>query len=503
MSRKPGKLWGGRFTKATARSVEEFTESISADARMVAEDIWGSEAHALMLGAQKIISEDDLRVILRGLETARTRWETGKLRLRIHREDVHMNVEAYLLEQAGKEFGGKLHTGRSRNDQVAVDTRMRLRVEILETREALSYLQRVLLDLAEAHEATVFPGFTHTQHAQPVTLGFWATAYVSLFARDQERLVNAYKHVNRCPLGAGALAGSSFPLDRRFTARLLGFAGVEEHALDAVSSRDAVVETVAALALCATQLSRLAEELVLWSTPEFGLLTLDDAYASGSSMMPQKKNPDIPELVRGRTGRLTGALVQLLIMVKGTPLGYNRDFQEDRALLWQSFDALRPSLQLLGDALRTATFNLDRAASLAGAEFACATELANWLVRERGLTFRESHELIGRLVGAMLAAPEAFSDPASVSKHLEALGVHAPPAALHPLLDPARVVRQYRTLGSTSPREVRRMRSKLARRVTRDRQSIAAEREHLEAARRHTAALVAAVLGGESLEGCL
>jgi len=493
------KLWSGRFSKPTAKAVEEFTESVSVDARMVAEDIWGSEAHAIMLAAQGIIGEDDLRVILRGLERARELHEAGKLKLRQDREDVHMNVESYLIEEAGIEFGGKLHTGRSRNDQVATDARMRMRVEILDTQEALLHLQAALLELATGNEATLFPGFTHVQHAQPITLGFWATAHASVLARDFERLSGAYDRVNRCPLGAAALAGSSFPLDRKLTAKLLGFDSVLEHALDCVSSRDHTLETLSALAICASNLSKLAEELVLWSTSEFGLVTLDDAYASGSSIMPQKKNPDVPELVRGRTGRLYGALVQMLTVVKGTPLGYNRDLQEDRYLLWDAFDALRPSLHLMGDVIATARFDTDRAAELAGAEFACATELANWLVRQRGLSFRESHEIVGKLVGAVADAPDAFADAGRVAELMSQAGIEAAAAELVPLLDPARVVASYRTTGSTAPREVRRMMRALARQAERSRADVESRRSREWSARQRTQTVVRGVLAGEGL----
>ena len=488
------KLWGGRFAKGTDQAVEAFTESVSTDARMAAEDIWGSQAHALMLARQGIITQDDLREILRWLNKAQADLEAGKLQLRAELEDVHMNIETYLIEGAGPELGGKLHTARSRNDQVITDTRMRTRVEILATERAVVEVARTLLKIAGLHADALTPGFSHLQHAQPVTVGFWASGYVSMLLRDLERLREAYRRTNLCPLGACALAGTSFPTDRRLTAKLLGFDDVLEHALDCVSSRDFAVETIAALAALISTISRLAEELVLWTTHEFALVEMDDAYATGSSIMPQKKNSCVAELVRARSGRVYGALMQMLTILEAQPMGYNRAFQEDRMALWQAFDGARPAVEIMNGMLSTLTFNEERMAAQAGTEFAAATELANFLVRERGMAFRQSHEIIGKLVGTLVAKKLTFDDLEAVKKLLSTLGVAIPRDTLRALLDPQHIVAGYQSLGSTSPSEVRRMVAALSARLFDYEVDLIGREQRLTDARATTKAQVARAL---------
>ncbi|MBI1926279.1 argininosuccinate lyase, partial [Candidatus Poribacteria bacterium] len=364
------KLWGGRFRSNITAETEDFTQSIEVDSRMVAHDIWGSQAHAIMLARQGIISDDVLRHILRWLAVAEEDFRVGKFVLKPEKEDVHMNVEAYLIEGAGREYGGKLHTARSRNDQVLVDAHLYIREQILETQQRTARLCRTFLSIAQQHTETVMPGYTHTQHAQPISLGFWATAYVSMFTRDLRRLDAAYEIVNLNPLGACALAGTSFPIDRHLTTKLLGFDNVHEHALDVISSRDFIAETLCALALLMANLSRLAEEVVYWTTYEFGMAVLDDAYALGSSIMPQKKNPDIAELIRGRTGRIYAALMDVLTNLKGLPMGYNRDLQEDKPPLWDAFDVIQSCVGILPGLLETIDFKTERMEALANANFA-------------------------------------------------------------------------------------------------------------------------------------
>ena len=291
-------LWGGRFSTSLTTETIAFTHSIEADTRLIGYDIWGSQAHAVMLARQEIISDADLREILRWLRKAEEDFQNGDFTLDPNKEDVHMNVESYLIENAGREFGGKLHTARSRNDQVLVDARLYIRDEILNVQRGLSELCDAFLHIAKEHVDTVMPGYTHTQHAQPISLGFWATAYVSMFLRDQKRLQSAYALANTNPLGACALAGTTFPIDRALTTQLLGFEAPHEHALDVISSRDFIAEVLFALSLVMANLSRISEELVYWTTYEFGIAVLDDAYSFGSSIMPQKKNPDIAELTR-------------------------------------------------------------------------------------------------------------------------------------------------------------------------------------------------------------
>ena len=455
---KPKKtLWGGRFSTSLTTETIAFTHSIEADTRLIGYDIWGSQAHAIMLARQGIISGADLHKILQWLQKAEEDFQNGDFTLDPNKEDVHMNVESYLIENAGREFGGKLHTARSRNDQVLVDAHLYIRDEILNVQRGLSELCHVFLHIAKAHTDTVMPGYTHTQHAQPISLGFWATAYVSMFLRDQKRLESAYTLANMNPLGACALAGTTFPIDRHLTTKLLGFDAPHEHALDVISSRDFIAEILFALSLVMANLSRISEEIVYWTTYEFGVAVLDDAYSFGSSIMPQKKNPDIAELTRGRTGRVYGALIDLLTNLKGLPLGYNRDFQEDKPPLWEAFDVVTACLGMLPELLRTTDFNTERMAELANANFATATELANYLVKEHQISFRECHEIVGWLVGELVHGEKTFSDWELTQKLLKQKEIDIPVAQLKRILEAESAIQNNQSLGGTSPAEVRRM----------------------------------------------
>ena len=455
---KPQKtLWGGRFSTNLTTETIAFTHSIEADTRLIGYDIWGSQAHAIMLARQEIISDADLREILRWLQKAETDFQNGDFTLDPNKEDVHMNVEAYLIENAGREFGGKLHTARSRNDQVLVDAHLYIRDEILNVQRGLSELCDAFLHIAKIHTDTVMPGYTHTQHAQPISLGFWATAYVSMFLRDQKRLQSAYALANTNPLGACALAGTTFPIDRHLTTKLLGFDAPHEHALDVISSRDFIAETLFAVSLVMANLSRISEEIVYWTTYEFGMAVLDDAYSFGSSIMPQKKNPDIAELTRGRTGRVYGALLDLLTNLKGLPMGYNRDFQEDKPPLWEAFDVVKACLGLLPELLRTTDFKTERMAELANANFATATELANYLVKEHQLSFRECHEIVGWLVGELVKQEKTFANWELTQELLKQREVDMSISQLKQVLDAELAIQNNQSLGGTSPAEVHRM----------------------------------------------
>ena len=457
MGKREKTLWGGRFSTSLTTETIAFTHSIEADTRLIGYDIWGSQAHAIMLARQRIISDADLREILRWLQKASADFQNGDFTLDPNKEDVHMNVESYLIENAGREFGGKLHTARSRNDQVLVDAHLYIRDEILNVQRGLSELCNVFLHIAKAHTDTVMPGYTHTQHAQPISLGFWATAYVSMFLRDQKRLESAYKLANTNPLGACALAGTTFPIDRHLTTKLLGFDTPHEHALDVISSRDFIAETLFALSLVMANLSRISEEIVYWTTYEFGVAVLDDAYSFGSSIMPQKKNPDIAELTRGRTGRVYGALFDLLTNLKGLPMGYNRDFQEDKPPLWEAFDVVKACLGMLPELLRTTDFNTERMADLANVNFATATELANYLVKEHQMSFRECHEIVGWLVGELVQQEKTFSNWELTRTLLKRKKIDIPVAQLKQILDAESAIQNNQSLGGTSPAEVRRM----------------------------------------------
>ena len=450
-------LWSGRFSSNLTSETVAFTHSIEADKRLIGYDIWGSQAHAIMLARKGIISDADLREILFWLRKVEDDYQNGNLTLDPNKEDVHMNVESYLIENAGIEFGGKLHTARSRNDQVLVDARLYSRDEILNIQRGIATLCDAFLSIAKEHVDTVMPGYTHTQHAQPISLGFWATAYVSMLLRDQKRLQAAYELTNTNPLGACALAGTTFPIDRNLTAKLLGFDTVHEHSLDVISSRDFIAETLFALSLVMANLSRISEEIVYWTTYEFGIAELDDAYSSGSSIMPQKKNADITELTRGRTGRVYGALMDLLTNLKGLPLGYNRDFQEDKPPLWEAFDIVNACLSILPNLLKTTEFKTDRMTDLVNANFATATELANYLVKEHQISFRESHEIVGWLVGELVRQEKTFIDWELTQNLLKQKDIDLPISELQQILDAELAIQNNQSLGGTSLTEVSRM----------------------------------------------
>lgn len=499
MANKSEKLWGGRFSADLADIALTFSESTAADGRMVPEDIWGSQAHAIMLAASDIISEDDLREILHWLDQARADWENGVFELKPELEDVHMNVETYLRDGAGPEYGGRLHTARSRNDQVVTDCKLHLRGRLLDIREKLADLQESLMARAAGQEETVMPGYTHTQHAQPISLTFWLTSYVSMFNRDQERLAAAYKHTNTSPLGAAALAGTSFPTDRKLSAELLGFDAVQEHALDCVGSRDFVAEAISALAILMANLSKLAEEFVIWSTWEYRMLEMDDAYASGSSIMPQKKNPCIAELTRGKVGIVYGRLMQILTLMKGLPSGYNRDLQEDKPPLWEALDTLELTLVAMKAMVDTVTFNTERMREMVGQNFATATELANFLVAERGLPFRTCHEIVGSLVGTLIREGKTLDDLERVQGILQAHGQELTVDEIFSVVDPQACLNRQRSLGSTGPEEVRKMERRLTRALDKTRVEITSARGKLDEARQRVAGIVKRVLAGKGL----
>ncbi|GAW90847.1 argininosuccinate lyase [Calderihabitans maritimus] len=390
------KLWGGRFTKETDKKVDEFHSSISFDQRLYRQDILGSMAHARMLGTCGIISQEEADKIIKGLEEVLQDIEEGKVEFDITAEDIHMNIERLLIAKIG-DTGKKLHTARSRNDQVALDTRMYLKEEINNTVKLLKELQKVLVELAKEHLDTVMPGYTHLQKAQPVTLAHHLMAYFEMFQRDVERLLDCYRRTDVMPLGSGALAGTTFPIDRQQVARELGFAKISANSLDAVSDRDFVIEFTAAASLIMMHLSRFAEELVLWSSDEFSFVEMDDAYSTGSSIMPQKKNPDVAELVRGKTGRVYGNLVAMLTMMKSLPLAYNKDMQEDKEALFDTIDTVQGCLSVFIPMLKSMRVNRERMLESTRRGFTNATDVADYLVR-KGLPFRDAHRVVGQMV---------------------------------------------------------------------------------------------------------
>lgn len=391
------KLWGGRFGADAGKGAEGFTSSLSFDRRLYDQDIRGSMAHARMLGQVGVLSPEEAEAIVAGLEAVREEIETGQFPFREEFEDIHLNIERRLIEKIGP-LGGKLHTARSRNDQVVTDMHLLIKEEIENLDRRVVELQTALLDLAEANLETIMPGYTHLQRAQPVLFAHHLMAYFAMLDRDRERLAGCHQRADRLPLGAAALAGTSFPIDPGLVAKELGFAGIYDNSMDAVSDRDFLLEFLAASAVIMVHLSRFCEELVLWSSREFAFIELDDRYTTGSSIMPQKKNPDVAELVRGKTGRVFGHLMGLLTVMKGLPLAYHTDMQEDKEGVFDTVDTLHRCLGILPDVVRTMRLRKDNMARAAREDYATATDLADYLVR-KGMPFREAHGVVGRAVG--------------------------------------------------------------------------------------------------------
>jgi argininosuccinate lyase len=389
-------LWGGRFTKQTDQLVEEYTASITFDKELAEEDIQGSLAHVNMLGKCGILPMEDVEKITDGLLQVSRQISRGEMEFTIGNEDIHMNIEKNLMDLIGP-VGGKLHTGRSRNDQVALDMHLYLRKRTVEFVALLNKLQESLIEQAKQHLDTIIPGYTHLQRAQPILFAHHLMAYVAMFQRDAERLQDSYKRVDMMPLGAGALAGTTFAIDRHEVARQLGFARVYENSLDAVSDRDFIVEFLSAASITMMHLSRLCEELVLWSSTEFHFIELDDAFCTGSSIMPQKKNPDVAELVRGKTGRVYGNLIGLLTVLKSLPLAYNKDMQEDKEGMFDTVRTLQGALQLMSPMIATMKVNTERMKQAVNQDFSNATDIADYLVN-KGMPFRQAHEVFGKTV---------------------------------------------------------------------------------------------------------
>lgn len=405
------KPWAGRFKGKTSKIVETFTESISFDRRLWKHDIEGSTAHAMMLVKQGIISKADSEKIIKGLKEIAGKIETGKFRFREDLEDIHMNIEAALTKKIGN-AGKKLHTARSRNDQIALDLRLYLRDETKNIISAIASLQRKVTGAAESHLDYIMPGYTHMQRAQPVLLAHHLLAYAEMLERDKGRLKDALKRINVLPLGSCALAGTSLPIDRRYVAKLLRFEKVSENSIDAVSDRDFAIEFLSDACMIMMHLSRIAEELVLWSTEEFSFIEISDAFTTGSSIMPQKKNPDVAELIRGKTGRVYGSLISLLTIMKGLPLSYNRDMQEDNIPLFDAVDTVKACFGVLSEMIPNIRFNKQRMSDTAAEGYSTATDIAEYLVR-KGMPFRDAHEVTGRIVRHCI----------EIGKRLEDLGI--------------------------------------------------------------------------------
>ncbi|OEH91839.1 argininosuccinate lyase [Bacillus solimangrovi] len=390
------KLWGGRFQKTAEEWVDEFNASIPFDQALVEEDIEGSLAHVTMLAKCGILSNEEAELIKDGLLILMEKAKKGDLEYSVAYEDIHLNLEKMLIDEIGP-VGGKLHTGRSRNDQVATDMHLYLRKQVQEIQEELEVLQRVLIDKAEQHVETILPGYTHLQRAQPVSFAHHLMAYFWMFQRDRERMIDSYKRINISPLGAGALAGTTFPIDREYSAELLGFEAVYQNSMDAVSDRDFIIEFLSNSSMIMMHMSRFCEELILWSSEEFKFIEMDDAFSTGSSIMPQKKNPDMAELIRGKTGRVYGSLFGLLTVMKGTPLSYNKDMQEDKEGMFDAVNTVKGSLKIFAGMIETMKIHTDSMEKAVRSDFSNATELADYLA-SKGMPFREAHEVVGKLV---------------------------------------------------------------------------------------------------------
>ncbi|WP_081158732.1 argininosuccinate lyase [Ensifer aridi] len=449
-TKSSNQMWGGRFASGPDAIMEEINASIDFDKKLYAQDIRGSIAHATMLAHQDIISAEDKDKIVHGLDTILSEIESGAFEFSRRLEDIHMNVEARLAALIGP-AAGRLHTARSRNDQVALDFRLWVKEELQKTEKALTALIAAFLDRAEEHADTVMPGFTHLQTAQPVTFGHHCMAYVEMFGRDRSRVRHAIEHMDESPIGAAALAGTGFPIDRHMTAKALGFREPTRNSIDTVSDRDFALEFLSIAAIAATHLSRLAEEIVIWSTPQFGFIRLSDAFSTGSSIMPQKKNPDAAELVRAKTGRINGSLIALLTVMKGLPLAYSKDMQEDKEQVFDAAESLELAIAAMTGMVRDMTVRADRMKAAAGSGYATATDLADWLVREVGLPFRDAHHVTGR---AVALAEQKGCDLAELSlAELQAIN----PAITDKVFDVLTVeasVASRTSFGGTAPAEV-------------------------------------------------
>ena len=450
-TKSSNQMWGGRFASGPSAIMEEINASIGFDKKLYAQDIRGSKAHATMLAHQGIISNEDKDKILHGLDTILSEIEGGQFVFSRKLEDIHMNVEARLAELIGP-AAGRLHTARSRNDQVALDFRLWVKEELQKTEQALSGLITAFLDRAEEHADTVMPGFTHLQTAQPVTFGHHCMAYVEMFGRDRQRVRHAIEHLDESPIGAAALAGTGYNIDRHMTAQALGFREPTRNSIDTVSDRDFALEFLSIASISAVHLSRLAEEIVIWSTPQFGFIRLSDAFSTGSSIMPQKKNPDAAELVRAKTGRINGSLIALLTVMKGLPLAYSKDMQEDKEQVFDAAESLELAIAAMTGMVTDMTIRTDRMKAAAGSGYSTATDLADWLVREAGLPFRDAHHVTGN---AVAMAEKKGCDLSELSlEELQSINA-AITADVFNVLTVEASVASRKSFGGTAPSEVR------------------------------------------------
>ena len=492
-------LWASRFKKTTDPRAKQYSESITVDRPMFYHNIWGNQAHTMMLAKCNIIKETHCRKILEGLEQVKKEFGNKTWDLKLQEEDVQMNVERYLIDKVGIENGGRMHTTRSRNDQVPLDTKLFVRENLIEVISELQEFVQTLLSLAKPHTHTIMPGYTHTQHAQPITYAYWLSHYATVFNRDTKRLLDSLQAVDQNPLGAGALTGTSFPIDRHLTTKLLGFSGIQEHALDAVGAKDSTLELIADLAILFSSISRLADEIIYGITYEYNTMVLDDSFSMGSSMMPQKKNPGVLELVRGRTGRMYGILMHLLTMVKGLPSGYNRDYHEDKTTTVEALALAKETICLMKGVLETLKIKPERMKYLVQQNFATATELANYLVRDHDIPFRLCHRIVGFVVGQLVEEGKNFTDKQRTKELLAEKEIIISDQDYEQVLNPECVINNYTSLGGVAPKEVERMINELDQKNNISKQTITNIKERISHAKKETQTLAQRIIDGESV----
>ena len=487
-------LWASRFKKTTDPISKQYTESITIDRPMLKQSVWGSQAHVVMLAYQKIIEDSHCKKILEALAQVTVDFENGDWDLQLQEEDVQMNIERYAIDKVGIENAGRMHTCRSRNDQVALDTKLYARDRLLTLIKNVTGFVDELLDQAENHTETLMPGYTHIQHAQPITYAYWLTHYAAVFLRDIKRLLASYDSNDLCPLGAGAISGTSFPIDRKLTADLLGFHGVQEHALDAIGSKDANLEILSNLSILFSTISRVANEVIYGISYEFNTMILDDSFSMGSSMMPQKKNPGSLELVRGRTGRMYGILMEMLTVMKGLHSGYNRDYHEDKTTLVESLQLTTDTVEVMRGVMRTLEIKPERMKELVDKNFATATELANYLVRDHNIPFRLCHRVVGYVVGKLVEEGKTFEDKERTKELLAEKDIVISDKDYEETLNPEKVIRNYTCCGGVAPQEVKRMISNMKKESTSYQQNISDIESRVKESKEKTEKIVSLIL---------
>jgi argininosuccinate lyase len=493
-------LWASRFKKATDPRAKQYSESITVDRPMFNENIWGNEAHTIMLAYCDIITDDQCRNILKALQEIKVDFKEKKWDLQLQEEDLQMNVERYVIDASGIENGGRMHTTRSRNDQVPTDTKLFAREQLIRVIDILLTFINQLLTQAEEHTETIMPGYTHTQHAQPITYAYWLSHYAVMFHRDVQRLMSSLSTLDQNPLGAGALTGTSFPIDRKLTTRLLGFEGIQVHALDAVGAKDTTLELLADFAILFSSMSRLADEIIYGITYEFNTMVLDDGFSMGSSMMPQKKNPGVLELVRGRTGKMYGILMHLLTTIKGLPSGYNRDYHEDKTTVVDALTLSYDTINLMEGVMETLTIKPERMKYLVQQNFATATELANYLVRNHDIPFRLCHRIVGFVVGQLVEEGKNFTDKERTKELLAEKEINISDEDYEAVLNPECVIRNYTSLGGVAPKEVTRMIVEIKEQCNNSKKALSLVVSRIDHAKSETRQLVTAILKGNTVK---